>query len=184
MRRIGNDLSSITTDTGKGPRLSQHRMVRRTPPLTAKHIGDSQQLPVREGGGCADAAFVYWPAHADSGFPHCVLRNAGQGGCSAILDRADGDAVPNAKGYGYYCWINHAVETEPEFGAMGFKGQFITVLPKENAVVVMTSILPTDGGLRDATYLNRLCQFSRQQSMGNVAARGIAVRRLRGSRGQ
>jgi CubicO group peptidase (beta-lactamase class C family) len=59
-----------------------------------------------------------------------------------------------AKDYGYYCWINHVVETEPEFGAMGFKGQFITVLPKENAVVVMTSILPTDGGLRDATYLN------------------------------
>jgi CubicO group peptidase (beta-lactamase class C family) len=61
---------------------------------------------------------------------------------------------PTAKDYGYYCWINHIVETEPEFGAMGFKGQFITVLPKENAVVVMTSILPTDGGLRDATYLN------------------------------
>ena len=59
-----------------------------------------------------------------------------------------------AKDYGYYCWINHIVETEPEFGAMGFKGQFITVLPKEHAVVVMTSILPTDGGLRDATYLN------------------------------
>jgi len=59
-----------------------------------------------------------------------------------------------AKDYGYYCWINHVVETEPEFGAMGFKGQFITVLPKENAVVVMTSILPTEGGLRDATYLN------------------------------
>jgi CubicO group peptidase (beta-lactamase class C family) len=59
-----------------------------------------------------------------------------------------------AKDYGYYCWINHIVETEPEFGAMGFKGQFITVLPKENAVVVMTSILPTEGGLRDATYLN------------------------------
>jgi hypothetical protein len=38
---------------------------------------------------------------------------------------------------------------------MGFKGQFITVLPKQHAVVVMTSLLPTDGGLRDATYLNR-----------------------------
>ena len=59
-----------------------------------------------------------------------------------------------ARDYGYYCWVNHVVETEPEFGAMGFKGQFITVLPKENAVVVMTSILPTDGGLRDARYLN------------------------------
>jgi CubicO group peptidase (beta-lactamase class C family) len=59
-----------------------------------------------------------------------------------------------AKDYGYYCWINHIVDTEREFGAMGFKGQFITVLPDENAVVVMTSILPTEGGLRDATYLN------------------------------
>jgi CubicO group peptidase (beta-lactamase class C family) len=59
-----------------------------------------------------------------------------------------------AKDYGYYCWINHVVESEPEFGAMGFKGQFITVLPKQHAVVVMTSILPTDGGLRTATYLN------------------------------
>lgn len=59
-----------------------------------------------------------------------------------------------ARDYGYYCWINHIVDTEREFGAMGFKGQFITVLPEENAVVVMTSILPTDGGLRDATYIN------------------------------
>jgi CubicO group peptidase (beta-lactamase class C family) len=58
-----------------------------------------------------------------------------------------------AKDYGYYCWINHIVESQPEFGAMGFKGQFITVLPQENTVVVMTSLLPTDGGLRDATYL-------------------------------
>jgi CubicO group peptidase (beta-lactamase class C family) len=59
-----------------------------------------------------------------------------------------------AQDYGYYCWINHIVESEPEFGAMGFKGQFITVLPKERAVVVMTAILPTDGGLRTGTYLN------------------------------
>jgi CubicO group peptidase (beta-lactamase class C family) len=63
---------------------------------------------------------------------------------------------PNAtaQDYGYYCWINHIVESEPEFGAMGFKGQFITVLPKQHAVVVMTAILPTDGGLRTGTYLN------------------------------
>lgn len=61
---------------------------------------------------------------------------------------------PAAMDYGYYCWINHVVESEPEYGAMGFKGQFITVLPKRNAVVVMTGILPTDGGLRTATYLN------------------------------
>lgn len=61
-----------------------------------------------------------------------------------------------AADYGYYCWIQHIVEKgQPEFGAMGFKGQFITVLPKEHAVVVMTSLLPTDGGLRDATYLNQ-----------------------------
>jgi CubicO group peptidase (beta-lactamase class C family) len=59
-----------------------------------------------------------------------------------------------AQDYGYYCWINHVVESQPEFGAMGFKGQFITVLPKQRAVVVMTSILPTDGGLRTGTYLN------------------------------
>ena len=59
-----------------------------------------------------------------------------------------------AQDYGYYCWINHVVESEPEFGAMGFKGQFITVLPKERAVIVMTAILPTDGGLRTGTYLN------------------------------
>lgn len=59
-----------------------------------------------------------------------------------------------AQDYGYYCWVNHIVESESEFGAMGFKGQFITVLPKQNAVVVMTAILPTDGGLRTGTYLN------------------------------
>lgn len=59
-----------------------------------------------------------------------------------------------AQDYGYYTWINHVVESEPEFGSMGFKGQFITVLPKERAVVVMTGILPTDGGLRTGTYLN------------------------------
>ncbi|MFM0011284.1 serine hydrolase [Paraburkholderia sediminicola] len=62
---------------------------------------------------------------------------------------------PAAADYGYYCWIHHVVEKgQPEFGAMGFKGQFITVLPAQHAVVVMTSLLPTDGGLRDATYLN------------------------------
>ncbi|MGV8804684.1 MAG: serine hydrolase domain-containing protein [Polaromonas sp.] len=60
-----------------------------------------------------------------------------------------------AQDYGYYTWINHIVRSEPEFGAMGFKGQFITVLPKERAVVVMTGILPTDGGLRTGTYVNQ-----------------------------
>nr|WP_244114838.1 serine hydrolase [Burkholderia cepacia] len=52
--------------------------------------------------------------------------------------------------FGYYWWINNIVESEPEFDAMGFKGQFITVLPKRNTVIVMTGVLPIDGGLRDA----------------------------------
>ncbi len=52
--------------------------------------------------------------------------------------------------FGYYWWINNIVDSEPEFDAMGFKGQFITVLPKRNTVIVMTGVLPIDGGLRDA----------------------------------
>lgn len=52
--------------------------------------------------------------------------------------------------FGYYWWINNIVQDEPEYDAMGFKGQFITVLPKRNTVVVMTSMLPIEGGLRDA----------------------------------
>ena len=52
--------------------------------------------------------------------------------------------------FGNYWWINDIVEGEPEYDAMGFKGQFIVVLPKRDAVVVMTSLLPIEGGLRDA----------------------------------
>ncbi|MGU7769982.1 serine hydrolase domain-containing protein [Burkholderia sp. MR1-5-21] len=52
--------------------------------------------------------------------------------------------------FGYYWWVNNIVQDEPEYDAMGFKGQFITVLPKRNTVIVMTSVLPVDGGLRDA----------------------------------
>jgi len=64
--------------------------------------------------------------------------------------------TPNgpASDYGYYCWINNIVKTEREFSAMGYKGQFITVLPKQNAVIVMNSIMSTQGGLRDARYLD------------------------------
>jgi CubicO group peptidase (beta-lactamase class C family) len=58
-----------------------------------------------------------------------------------------------ATDYGYYTWVNNIVKSEREFGAMGFKGQFITVLPQHNAVVVMNSIMSTEGGLRDAKYL-------------------------------
>jgi CubicO group peptidase (beta-lactamase class C family) len=58
-----------------------------------------------------------------------------------------------APDYGYYTWVNNIVKTEREFGAMGYKGQFITVLPKQNAVVVINSIMSTQGGLRDAKYL-------------------------------
>ncbi|URF07465.1 serine hydrolase domain-containing protein [Cupriavidus campinensis] len=56
--------------------------------------------------------------------------------------------------YGYYCWVNNIVKSEREFSAMGYKGQFITVLPKQNAVIVMNSIMSTQGGLRDAKYLD------------------------------
>jgi CubicO group peptidase (beta-lactamase class C family) len=55
--------------------------------------------------------------------------------------------------FGYYWWINNVVQSEPEFDAMGFKGQFITVLPKRNTVIVMTSVMSVDGGLRDAKNL-------------------------------
>ncbi|MBV8249902.1 MAG: serine hydrolase, partial [Comamonas sp.] len=56
----------------------------------------------------------------------------------------------SAPWYGYYWWINDIVATEPETHAMGFKGQFIVVLPERNAVVVMTSMLPIEGGLRES----------------------------------
>lgn len=60
-------------------------------------------------------------------------------------------ATPNvARDFGYYLWIKHIVETEPELDMMGFKGQFISMLPKRNTVVVMTSMLPIEGGLRNA----------------------------------
>ena len=52
--------------------------------------------------------------------------------------------------FGYYWWINNIVTSEPEVDTMAFKGQFITALPKRDAVVVMTSMLPIEGGLRDA----------------------------------
>ncbi len=52
--------------------------------------------------------------------------------------------------YGYYWWINNVVEGRPEVDVMGFKGQFITVLPAQRAVVVMTSMLPIEGGLQTA----------------------------------
>jgi len=52
--------------------------------------------------------------------------------------------------YVQYWWINDIVATEPEVHAMGFKGQFIVALPERNAVVVMTSMLPIEGGLRES----------------------------------
>ncbi|ODV41817.1 serine hydrolase [Cupriavidus sp. UYMMa02A] len=59
-----------------------------------------------------------------------------------------------AQDYGFYCWVNNIVKSEREYSAMGYKGQFITVLPKQNAVIVMNSIMSTQGGLRDAAYLD------------------------------
>ena len=52
--------------------------------------------------------------------------------------------------FGNYWWINDIVTSEPEYDTMGFKGQFIVALPKRDAVVVMTSQLPIEGGLREA----------------------------------
>lgn len=59
-------------------------------------------------------------------------------------------APSSAPWYGQYWWINDIVATEPEVHAMGFKGQFIVALPERNAVVVMTSMLPIEGGLRES----------------------------------
>jgi len=59
-------------------------------------------------------------------------------------------APSSAPWYGLYWWINDIVPTEPETHAMGFKGQFIVALPERNAVVVMTSMLPIEGGLRES----------------------------------
>jgi CubicO group peptidase (beta-lactamase class C family) len=64
--------------------------------------------------------------------------------------------------FGYYWWVHNILEEgveggdRPEFDTMGFKGQNIVVLPRENAVVTMTSILSPDGGLRDAKCLQIL----------------------------
>jgi CubicO group peptidase (beta-lactamase class C family) len=53
-----------------------------------------------------------------------------------------------ARDFGYYLWRDHIVETEPSYTMMGFKGQFVTVLPDRQTVVVMTGLLPIEGGLR------------------------------------
>jgi CubicO group peptidase (beta-lactamase class C family) len=53
-----------------------------------------------------------------------------------------------ARDFGYFLWRNHIVDTELSLDMMGFKGQFISVLPNSNTVVVMTSMLPIEGGLR------------------------------------
>lgn len=61
--------------------------------------------------------------------------------------------------FGYFWWIRNVLEggteggSQPEYDAMGFKGQFILVLPAHHAVVTMTGMLPIEGGLRDATNL-------------------------------
>ena len=59
-------------------------------------------------------------------------------------------APSSAPWYGQFWWINDIVATEPEVHAMGFKGQFIVALPQRNAVVVMTAMLPIEGGLRES----------------------------------
>ena len=60
-------------------------------------------------------------------------------------------STPQAtRDFGYYLWINHIADTEQSFTMMGFKGQFISMLPEKNTVVVMTGMLPIEGGLRHA----------------------------------
>lgn len=59
-------------------------------------------------------------------------------------------APSSAPWYGLYWWLNDIVGTEPEVHAMGFKGQFVVALPMRNAVVVVTAMLPIDGGLRES----------------------------------
>lgn len=60
-------------------------------------------------------------------------------------------STPQAvRDFGYYLWRQHIVDTETSLDMMGFKGQFVTALPEHDAVVVMTSMLPIDGGLRHA----------------------------------
>ena len=59
-------------------------------------------------------------------------------------------APASAPFYGLYWWINDIVPPEPEVHAMGFKGQFVVALPERNAVVVMTAMLPIEGGLRES----------------------------------
>lgn len=80
-----------------------------------------------------------------------------------------------ARDYGYYCWVNNIVQSEREFSAMGYKGQFITVLPKQNAVIVMNSIMSTQGGLRDAKYLDLYRQMVNDYILPALQA-GPAVR--------
>lgn len=53
-----------------------------------------------------------------------------------------------ARDFGYYLWLQHIVDTEKDMDMMGFKGQFATILPDSRTVVVMTSMLPIEGGLR------------------------------------
>jgi CubicO group peptidase (beta-lactamase class C family) len=71
-------------------------------------------------------------------------------------------APTSAPFYGLYWWINDIVATEPEVHAMGFKGQFIVDLPQRNAVIVMTSMLPIEGGLRESKNVLAIRQMVNQ----------------------
>jgi CubicO group peptidase (beta-lactamase class C family) len=81
-------------------------------------------------------------------------------------------APSSAPWYGLYWWINDIVSTEPEVHAMGFKGQFIVALPERNAVVVMTSMLPIEGGLRESKNvlaIRRMMNDFVLPALGNAA---------------
>jgi hypothetical protein len=79
--------------------------------------------------------------------------------------------------------VTHNVLSEPELDAMGINRQFFPVLPARRAVVVMTSMLSIDGGLRDADnvktfrrivndyVLPALSQGARDAAAGDAALR-------------
>lgn len=74
--------------------------------------------------------------------------------------------------FGDYWWINDIVTSEPEYDTMGFKGQFIVALPERDAVVVMTSLLPIEGGLRDAKNVQIFREIVNRHVLPALSASG------------
>lgn len=80
-----------------------------------------------------------------------LIKDAGQWQGAQVVPKGWVEQMSTpvaARDFGYFLWRNHIVDTELSLDMMGFKGQFVSVLPERNTVVVMTSMLPIDGGLR------------------------------------